>query len=163
MYPTDERFEKVEQITIDFEVFKKALTRNYLEPANTMFEQQHSFVLRLYPPFKAEMEAQYYESQQGRHYDSNWSEKPYHILPEMIILEGNGGNFNDIVNYPDEAEVRQCLTEEEIEEEGGIEESLKVGREIFWNEMKTILPGKFNLGLSSGYTSKQVDINWVNL
>lgn len=28
------------------------------------------------------MEAEYYESEQGRHYDNNWNEKPFHIIPE---------------------------------------------------------------------------------
>jgi len=160
-YQKDERLEKVEQITIDFEVFKKALAYNYIGEGETYHDR--SFVLRLYPPFKAEMKVEYYESMQGRHYDSNWDEKPFHILPELLILEGNNGNFYDIVNYPEEWEIRRAFTEEEIEEEGGIEECMKISKEMFWDELKTILPETFNLGNVHGIGNYKVEINWVNL
>ena len=159
-YQKDERLEKVEQITIDFEIFKKALARNYLGESNTT---DRSYVLRLYPEFKQEMEVEYYESFQGRHYDNNWNEKPFHIPPELLILEGDGGNFYDIVNYPEEWHIRQTLSGEEIEEEGGIEECMKVSKEMFWDELKTILPETFNLGNVHGVGSYEVEINWVNL
>jgi len=157
MNPKDSRLEKVEQITINFETFKKALSRDYLGESNTT---DRSYVLRLYPPFETEMEVEYYESFHGRHYDNNWDEKPFHITPALLILEGNNGGFNDIVNYPEEWEIRQALTEEEIQEEGGIEESMEIGKEIFWDELKTILPNRFNLGNQSGYGSYPVEINW---
>ena len=160
MNQKDERLEKVEQITIDFEMFKKALAQNYLDDDYEYQRQDRTFVLRLYPSFEAEMKAEYYESRQGRHYNSNWNEKPFHIRPEMLILEGDGGNFHDIVNYPEEWEIRQALTEEEIEEEGGIEESMQVGKEIFWDEMKSILPETFDLGNVHGLGSYPVEINW---
>jgi len=157
MNQKDERLEKVEQITINFETFKKALARNYLGESNTA---DRSCVLRLYPSFEPEMEAEYYESMQGRHYDNNWNEKPFHIQPELLILEGDRGNFRDIVNYPEEWEVRQALTKEEIEEEGGIEEAMEVGKEMFWEELKTILPETFDLGRVHGFGSYPVEINW---
>ena len=157
MNQKDERLEKVEQITINFETFKKALARNYLGESN---KTDRSFVLRLYPSFKSEMEVEYYESVQGRHYNSEWNEKPFHIPPELLVLEGDGGNFRDIVNYPEEWEVRQALTEEQIEEEGGIEEAMQVGKEMFWEELKTILPEAFDLGRVHGLGGYPVDINW---
>lgn len=158
MNQKDSRLEKVEQITIDFETFKKALARNYLGESN---KTDRSFVLRLYPPFEAEMEVEYYESMQGRHYNSEWDEKPFHIPPELLILEGDGGNFRDVVNYPEEWEIRRAFTEEEIEEEGGIEKSMQIGKEMFWDELKTILPKTFNLGNVHGFGSYSVEINWV--
>jgi hypothetical protein len=153
----DSRLEKVEEITINFSTFKKALKRNYLEGTN---HHDRSFVLRLYPPFEAEMKAEYYESMQGRHYDNNWEEKPFHIRPELLILEGNNGSFRNIVNYPEEWQVRQALSKEEIEEEGGIEESMAIGEEMFWDELKTILPSEFDLGVVSGFSNYPVNINW---
>ena len=161
MNAKDERLEKVEQITIDFETFKKALGYNYFGEGQTYHDR--SFVLRVMPPFESEMEVEYYESRQGRHYDSNWDETPFHIQPELLILEGGGGNFRDIVNYPEEWEIRQSLTEEEIEEEGGIEEAMQVSKDMFWEELKTILPETFNLGNVHGVGSYKVEINWTNL
>jgi hypothetical protein len=165
MQQKDSRLDKVEQITIDFEVYKKAVTRNYLEPAKTMFEQNHSFVLRLYPSFEAEMVAEYYESQQGRHYNNEWNEKPHHIKPELILLEGTEAGTNPFkwIKYPTKRTQREYLTEQEIQDEGGIEECLKQSREIYWNEIKDFLPDTFELGISTGYHSKEVQINWTNV
>ena len=157
---TDSRLEKVEQITIDFETFKKALARNYLGESNT---HDRNYVLRLMPPFEAEMEAEYHESVQGRHYDSNWPETPYHIKPELIILEGSDSGFRNIVNYPEEWEIRQNLTEEEVKEEGGIEESMEIGKQMFWGELKTILPETYKLGYTNGIGRHEVEINWTNI
>jgi len=160
-YQKDERLEKVEQITINFDVFKKALKRSYLREERDRWGR--SYVLRLMPPFESEMNAKYYESEQGVHYDNNWNEKPFHIPPAILILEGNGGNFYDIVNYPEEWQIRQTLSDEKIEEEGGIEECMKISKEMFWDELKTILPETFNLGNIHGVGSYEVEINWVNL
>lgn len=164
MYPKDERLEKVEQITIDWEVFKKTLKRNYLSNDYYKMRQDRSFVLRLYPPFEAEMEVEYYESMQGRHYDSNWDEKPFHINPELIILAGTNEIFGSTIpDYPTENQLKNTLSEEDIEDEGGIEESLKISRGIFWDEVKHILPDSFDLGSCHGAGSYKVDINWTNL
>ena len=156
----DERLEKVETVQIDFETFKKALKRNYLGESH---RHDRSFVLRLYPPFEAEMEAEYYESEQGRHYDNNWSEKPFHIQPELLILESPGEGFRSIVNYSTEASIRDALTEEQIAEEGGIEASLEIGREIFWGELETILPDRFDLGAVHGLRPYEVDVEWLGV
>lgn len=153
----DPRLEKVDTIVIDFEVFKKALSRNYLGESNTT---DRSYVLRLYPPFESEMEAEYYESFQGRHYDNNWDEKPFHISPELLILEGSSSGFRNIVNWPEEWEIKQNLSEEEIEEEGGIEKAMQVGKDMFWGELQTILPDTFNLENVHGVGSYTVDIEW---
>jgi len=163
MNQKDERIEKVEQVTIDFEVFKKALAHNYLGKGKSYHDR--SFVLRLMPPFEAEMEVEYHESRQGRHYDNNWNEKPYHILPELILLEGTETGTNPFrwIEYPTEQTERQHLTEQEIEELGGIEECVEKGREIYWDEIKGFLPDTFELGISTGYHSKEVEINWTNL
>lgn len=155
---TDSRLEKVETVRIPFDQFKKALARNYLGESN---RHDRSFVLRLYPPFEATMTAEYYESEQGRHYNNEWNEKPFHINPELLILEGDGGSFRNIVNYPDEYEVRNALTEEQIEEEGGIEEAMKIGKEMFWDELRTILPETFDLGRVHDLDSYPVEIEWV--
>jgi len=165
MQQKDSRLDKVEQITIDFEAFKKALTRNYLEPAKTMFEQNHSFVLRLISPFEAEMEVEYYESEQGRHYNNEWNKKPHHIKPELILLEGTEAGTNPFkwIQYPTEQTERDCLTEQEIKEMGGIDECIKASRQIYWDEIKSFLPDTFELGISTGYHSKEVKINWTNL
>jgi hypothetical protein len=165
MQQKDQRLDKVEQITIDFEVYKKAVTRNYLEPAKTMFEQNHSFVLRLMPPFEAEMVAQYYESEQGRHYNNEWNEKPHHIKPELILLEGTEADTNPFkwIEYPTERTQREHLTEQEIEDEGGIEECLKQSREIYWSEIAGFLLDTFVLGTSVGDHVKEVQINWTNV
>lgn len=154
---TDTRLEKVETVTISFETFKKALKRNYLGESN---RHDRSYVLRLYPSFEADMEAEYYESEQGRHYDNNWDEKPFHIPPELIILEGTDRGFRGIVEWPTEANTRNALTEEEIEEDGGIEEAVEIGREIFWDELEHDLPETFNLGCVQGVGNYTVEINW---
>jgi len=111
------------------------------------------------------MEVEYYESEQGRHYNSDWNEKPVHVKPELLILEGGNGGFRSIVDYPTENSVRNALSEEEIAEEGGIEESLKIGREMFWDELKTVLPDSFNLGyaLSTPHNKYDVDIVWTGI
>jgi hypothetical protein len=158
---TDDRLEKVERVTIPFETFTKALRRNYLgEPRR----HDRSYVLRLYPPFEADMTAEYYESEQGRHYDNNWTEKPVHVAPELLILESPGDGFRSIVNWPTEASVRSALSDEEIADEGGIDESLAVGRELFWDELKTVLPETFDLGaVRPGPESYPVELIWTGV
>lgn len=164
MQHRDDRLDKVETVIIDWETFTKTLERNYLSDEYYRQRQDRTFVLRLYPPFESEMEAEYYESEQGRHYNSEWDEKPFHIRPELLILEGNNGGFRTIVDYPSEQSVRHHLTEEEIEDDGGIEESLKIGREMFWDELKTVLPDQFNLAKATGVPQNYtVDIEWKNV
>jgi len=146
MNQKDKRLEKVETVVINFDTFKKALSRNYLGERNN---HDRSYVLRLYPPFEAEMRAEYYESVQGRHYDSNWDEKPLHIQPELLILEGNNGNFRDIVKYPEEWQIQQNLTE-----------VMSKSKEMYWDEIKTIIPKTFNLGCINMSGSYPIAINW---
>jgi hypothetical protein len=155
---TDERLEKLETIRIPWSEYKKALARNYLGESN---RHDRSFMLRLYPPFEPTMTAEYYESEQGRHYNNEWDEKPFHIHPELLILEGDGGSFRSIVNYPEEHEIRNALTEEEIEAEGGIDAAMENAKEMFWEELKTILPERFNLGVVQGHMNYPVDVEWV--
>lgn len=154
----DTRLEKVETVTISFETFKKALKRNYLGERH---RNDRSYVLRLYPPFEAEMEAEYYESEQGRHYDSNWDEKPFHIPPELIILEGTERGFRGIVDAPEEWQIHQALSEEQIEEEGGIEAAMDEAWEIFWDDVEYNLPETFDLGRVQGIGDHTVELNWV--
>lgn len=154
----DKRLEKVEQVTIDFETFKKAFKYNYLGESN---RHDRSYVLRLYPPFEAEMEAEYYESFQGQHYNNEWDEKPFHLTPELLILEGYDGVFNE--GWPTEQTTRNHLTEDEIEDSGGIETAIQEGREIFWNEVKYYLPDEFDLGHQHGLRGYTVDIKWTNM
>jgi len=159
----DPRLEKVEQITINWETFKKTLERNYLSPDYERQRQDRTFVLRLYPPFDTEMDVEYYESMQGRHYDNNWDEKPFHMRPELFILEGTEQGFHGVVNYDDEYDIKNALTEEEIEEEGGIENALETSHEIFWDELRHDRPNEIDLGIftpgPNGYT---VGIEWID-
>lgn len=154
---TDDRLAKVETVTIPFETFKKALKRNYLGDRDRW---DRSFVLRLYPPFEAEMEAEYYESEQGRHYNNDWDEKPFHIKPELLILEGTDLGFRSICDPPEEWQIKRDLTDEQIEEEGGLEASMQIAWDIFWDELKTILPDRFDLGCVHGFGTYYVDIEW---
>lgn len=156
---TDARLEKVETVTINFETFKKALRRNYLEDNNI---HDRTFVLRLYPPFEAEMEAEYYESVKGQHYNNEWEEKPVHISPEWIIMEETPRGFNSIINWDTVYTIESNFSEETIEERGGVQDFLRESHEMFWDELKTILPETMDLGkhvpMSKQY---EVDINWV--
>lgn len=161
MNRNDPRLEKVEQITIDWETFKKALRRNYLDSDYINRYRDRSFVLRLYPPFNTEMEVEYYESMQGRHYNNEWDEKPFHINPELILLEGCDSNPFRWVEWPNEQNTRDALTDDEIENEGGIEKAVEEGREFFWNELRHDLPDSINLGKIQGHSNYPVDINWV--
>jgi hypothetical protein len=164
MSQRDSRLEKVKTITIDWDTFKKTLKRNYLDPDYERQRQNRSYVLQLYPPFEATMEARYYVSEQGRHYDSDWDEKPVHLKPELFILESTGRSFRLIVEYPTAQNTRNALRDEEIEEMGGIEEAVAEGRELFWDELKTILPEQVNIGqFIGGHTNYPVDVEWTNL
>lgn len=156
----DERLEQVDTVSIDWPVFKKTLRRNYLSPPG---RDSRSYVLRLYPPFEAEMQAEYYESEQGRHYDSEWSEKPFHVKPELIVLEGLDRGFRAVPEWPTEATVRNALTEEEIAADGGIEEAVETSREVFWQELKHQLPTSFDLGHVHGLRPYVVDLDWQGL
>jgi hypothetical protein len=162
---TDERLEKVEQITIDFEVFKKTLERNYLTEPD---QWGRTFVLRLLPPFEAEMEAEYYESEQGRHYNNEWDEKPFHIRPEILILESpeSTSNFFNHHQWPTEINQERLIEQEfpDVEAtEENVQEFVEEGREWYWNEMKSVLPEEFNLGVCTVHGNYTVDINWTNL
>lgn len=158
MNNVDDRLAKIETLTISFETFKKALKRNYLGEPD---QWGRSYVLRLYPPFEAEMEADYYESEQGTHYNNEWDEKPVHINPEYLIREGTDSGFRGIVQWPTTANTRDALSEDDIEEMGGIETALEEGREIFWHELRHSLPDEIDLGqLGYPYGSHVVDIEW---
>jgi len=54
MKQVDSRLEKVETVEINFETFKKALSRNYLGERDS---HDRSYVLRLYPEFQSVMES----------------------------------------------------------------------------------------------------------
>jgi hypothetical protein len=159
MNQKDERLEKVEQITINWETFKKALKRNYLDPDYEYERQDRTFVLRLYPPFEAQMEVEYYESRQGRHYNNEWEEKPFHIRPEIILLEVCDINRLRWNEYPTETNTRHALSGEVVEE-NDIEELVQEGREVFWSDLRYSLPNTFNLGRVHGFGSYPVEINW---
>lgn len=154
----DERLEKVNEVAINFSTFKKALKRNYLGEAT---RRDRSYVLRLYPPFEAEMGAEYYESRQGVHYDSNWDEEPFHIAPELLVLEGGKGEFRSIVDWEDSTTIGKHRTDDEIQEAGGKEAVLNEAHEMFWDELKTVLPETFDLGRINNLNSYEVKINWV--
>lgn len=161
---TDERLEKVEKVRIDFETFKKALVRNYLSDNNKWYKmrQDRTFVLRLCPPFGSEMETEYYESMQGRHYNNEWNEKPFHIRPEIILLEGCDNQVLRWNEWPNETNTRNALTQEKLEE-NDIEDLVEEGREIFWDDVKHSLPESFNLGKVRGFGSYEVELIWENI
>jgi hypothetical protein len=151
---------KVDTIVIPWDTFKKTLKRNYLDPDYEYKRQDTTFVLRLYPPFEATMGVEYYESKQGRHYNSEWDPKPIHIRSEMLILEGTDRGFRNSVDYPTERNTRDALTDEEIAEMGDIEEAVVEGREIFWSELRGILPDEGDVGQWIGYDSHTVEFDW---
>ena len=161
----DNRLEKVEEITIEWETFKKAFKRNYLLGGSKWqsMRNDRSFVLRLYPPFQNKMKAEYHESMQGRHYNNEWNEKPFHIKPELIVLEGIEGNFFNHMKFPTEMSVRNALSDEEIQDGGGIEDCLEVSRKMFWDELKYDLPDTLDIGLIYGYESYEVDLIWTGI
>lgn len=156
----DDRIAAIETIQIDWETFKKTLKRNYLDKPTKWTDR--SFVLRLYPPFEAEMDADYYESEKGRHYDNNWDQKPLHIKPELLITEGTDRGFRSIFEWPTETTTRNALQEDDIEDAGGIEAAVEEGREIFWDELKHSLPETIDLGrLFGGHPqTHEVEIEW---
>lgn len=161
----DERLEKVQTVVIPWDTYKKTLRRNYLDPDYTDRYHDRSFVLRLYPPFEAEMTVEYYESMQGRHYDNNWSEKPLHIRPEIILLEGCDGNPFRWVAWPTEANTKAELPDNEREtiSDEQLQEYVDEGREIFWDELKADLPETFDLGCVHGVGSYPVELRWENV
>jgi hypothetical protein len=158
----DDRLEKVETVIIPWEQFKKALRLNYLQEDSSMFHHSHSFVLRLTPPFESDMSAEYYQSEQGVRYNNEWNEKPFHIKPEMLLLEGTDKGTNPFrwTEWPTERTTRNHLSESELEE-CDIDELVAEGREIFWDEMKSFLPETFCLGkCHSGLSKYEVDLVW---
>jgi hypothetical protein len=162
-YPNDERLQKVETITIDWDTFKKTLRREYLE--HNQYTDRN-FVLRLTPPFESEMEAKYYESMNGQYYNNEWNEKPFHIRPQMVLLEGTEKSTQPFrwAEWPTERTVRDNLTESDIEEIGGIDEALQECRDWFWNELQSFLPDTYDLGKSSDSpVNYEVDIEWQNI
>ncbi len=156
----DERIAAIETIQIDWETFKKTLKRNYFADPTKWTDR--NFVLRLHPSFKAEMNAEYYESMKGAHYSNDWGQKPVHIKPELLIMEGTDRGFNSLPEWPTESSERNHLTDDEIEEIGGIEAAVEESREMFWNELKHSLPKSIDLGrvLGSPYGSHEVEIEW---
>lgn len=164
MNPKDERLEKVEEITIEWATFKKALERNYLSDDYYGQRQDRTFVLRLYPPFEKEMKVEYYESMQGRRYNNEWKEKPYHIRPELILLEGTEKGTRPFkwVSWPTQTWAESFKTDENVHET--VEEIIEIEKEFFWNEMKSFLPETYELGLSNSIPeNKEVKINWIGL
>ena len=159
----DSRLEAVDTIRIDWEAFKKALKRNYFSDAYYGQRQDRNFVLRLYPSFETTMDAEYYESVYGRHYDSQWDEKPFHMQPELFLLEASDTWGLRHVEWPTERSVKDHCSPKEIEEEGGIEESLSTARDIFWDEVKYSLPDEIDLGIFTHGPGTVANIEWTNL
>jgi len=160
----DSRLKAVGTVRIDWEAFKKALKRNYFSDEYYGQRQDRSFVLRLYPPFETTMNAQYYESMQGRHYNDEWDNKPFHMQPELFLVEASDAWQTHHVEWPTERSVRNHCTPKEIEAEGGIEESLSIARDIFWDEVRYALPDQIDLGIfTHGPSGDVVDIEWTNL
>lgn len=153
----DDRLAKIKTITISFETFKNTLQRNFLDDRD---QRGRNFVLRLCPPFQAEMDTESYVSEQGVHYDNNWTEKPAHIPPEYLIREGTDRGFRGLVGWPTETTTRNALTDEEIDERGGIDAAIEDGRELFWNELQHSLPDEIDLGRLSHPCSHVVEIEW---
>lgn len=149
----DSRLEKVEAVTIPFEEFQKALKRNYLDERTAMNNRQ-SHVLRLYPPFNPEMEVEYYVSKQGRHYNSDWNEKPFHITPELIVYDELG----KVCEWPTRANTREFVPEGDEE---SLERAVEEGRNIFWSDLERILPETFDLNAGHPGPSYTVDLEWV--
>jgi hypothetical protein len=89
-YRDDNRLNKIETI----HVTRDAIDRVISAREDDDLRDERTPVLRLYPPFEAEMEVEYHESVTGRHYNSDWDEKPIHIPPNVVMedLAGAGGD-----------------------------------------------------------------------
>jgi len=155
----DDRLEVVETITIAWDDFKRALKRDYLTDGTDRSRQN---VLRLSPPFEGEMDATYFESEQGTYYSPEMDPKPVHIRPHTIIQEGRDRGFRDLINWPTKATTRNALREEEIEDAGGIDAALAESREIFWNELRHSLPDSFRYHTTAG-RAYELSIEWEGL
>lgn len=160
MNQTDSRLATVEQITIDFEDFKQALTDNHL--TDTDRQRNGNTVLRLLPPFESEMEAEQYFSRKMQRYDNNWDEKPVHIRPHLLFETG-GSDFLRSAEYPTRGNQQHVLSDEEIDAAGGLDTVVEEARTLFWEELKYSLPSMADIGEATGYTSKTVEIEWVNV
>jgi len=162
--PVDERLQKIEQVTIKFDEFKDALRRNYLDPS-TALNGNRTYVLRLYPPFEPCMEAEYHESEQGRHYSNDWDEKPFHIRPELIILDIDDDRsvFFNKHAWPTYTQQKRSIEDDPTVEatEERVEEALDYARDWFWTELKAILPSEIDLGCMGSYNLYEVDVEWV--
>ncbi|WP_435065904.1 hypothetical protein [Halobaculum sp. EA56] len=159
---TDERVAAVETIRIRWEDFKKALRNNYL--TDTDRRRGGNTVLRLNPGrggFSEAEEAETYFSESGVHYASDWPAKPIHIRPHTIIETGRERGFRGLVEWPTRGNTRSALSEEEIEEIGGIDAAVEESREIYWEELRHSLPDTFDLGRQLGPEGKHVEIEWV--
>lgn len=162
---TDDRLEAVGTIRIEWETFRDTLWRNYLDENLAM--NSNSYVLRLSPPFEAEMEADKHVSQKGNFYPPEMSPKPIHIRPERIIQEGLDRGFNapGLVEWPTRSNTSDALTEDELEDyEGGLDAAVEEAREVFWGELKHSRPTEIDLGrlVQSHGGSHVVAIEWID-
>lgn len=156
---SDDRLEDIETVRINWTDFKKALRNDYLTDTD---EQRggHS-VLRLRPPFKGELEAEYHFSRRGTRYVRGAEPNPIHIRPHLIIQTGRQRGWSNVAEYPTRASVRSTLSEEAIEDAGGIEEAVEESRKLWWEELRHQLPDEFDLGKCIGPSGKRVDIEWI--
>lgn len=158
---TDERLKGVETVRIPFDEFKKALRRNYLDDGQ---RRDRSNVLRLHPPFEATMKAEYYESERGQHYSSDWSEKPFHIPPELLIIEGSDSGFQNVADWPTRSSTRARLHDDELPiDDDELDNLVAEGRAVFWSDLRRQLPDTFDLGDVHGIGGYEVAVEWVNL
>lgn len=156
---SDARLETVDEITIDWSDYKKALRRDYLTDGT---DRSRRNVLRLSAPFEAEMDATYFESEQGTRYAPEVDPKPVHIRPHTIIEDGRDRGFRDLITWPTRHNATDALTDAEVEEAGGVDAVVEQSRDIYWDELRHSLPDSFRYHTVAG-RAYEIDINWTGL
>lgn len=156
---TDDRLEAAETITIEWDDFKRALKRDYLTDGT---DRSRHNVLRLSPPFEAEMTATYFESEQGTYYPPEMDPKPVHIRPHTIIQEGRDRGFRGLITWPTRHNATDALTDAEVEEAGGVDAVIEQSREIYWEELRHNLPDSFRYHATPDHVY-EINIEWVGL
>ena len=156
----DERVAAVETVRINWSDFKTALRNDYL--TDTDKRRGGHTALRLRAPFEATAEAETHFSESGTRYSREVDPKPIHVRPHHIIESGEDTNWRWIGEYPTATNTRNALTEEQIEDEGGIDAAVEKAREMWWEELQHELPETFDLGQCVGpYDTKRVEIEWI--
>jgi hypothetical protein len=141
-HSSDDRLDGVETVTVDWESFKKALKRSYLDPSFT--DTDFKYRLRLTPPFESEMKAEYDQCRLGSHIRYEDSARPWTFNPQQVIESSETG-FRGLPRWPTERNVKQALADDKIEDIGGVDKAVAESRELFWNAVRHAMPETIDL------------------